>query len=359
VTASPYSYTWTEVPAGSYSLTAKATSAARTITVNANQAPTVGLTSPTEGQSFTAPATVTLTANATDTDGTIAKVEFYRGTTLIGTSTNSPYSVTWTDAPAGSYSLTAKATDDKGAVTTSTARTVTVEGTVVSGNVYYIHTDHLDTPREITNEQNQTIWKNPPLTEPFGMTPVDDDPDGDGQTFTFNLRFPGQYYDQETGTHYNYYRDNYLPDFGRYGQSDPIGLEGGINTYGYANNNPLIFVDSTGKLAGAIITGGIIVGGFYLLKQCMDRCLCVERDNDIIEIDGLTDGCNKEGYCPVDPASRDRYGLCAKYCVNLTALWQTLLDGTFAKAKPPFPGPTSTAETIGQEIGKKIEEYQK
>jgi RHS repeat-associated protein len=129
--------------------------------------------------------------------------------------------------------LTAKATDDKGAVTTSAARSITVEGTTVSGNVYYIHSDHLETPREITNEQNQTVWKNPPLTEPFGSTPVDDDPNSDGQSFTFNLRFPGQYYDQETGAHYNYFRDNYLPDFGRYGQSDPIGLRGGINTNQY------------------------------------------------------------------------------------------------------------------------------
>jgi RHS repeat-associated protein len=139
--------------------------------------------------------------------------------------------------------LTAKATDDKGAVTTSAARSITVEGTAVSGNVYYIHTDHLDTPREITNEQNQTVWKNPPLTEPFGSTPVDEDPDGDGQAFTFNLRFPGQYYDQETGVHYNYFRDNYLPDFGRYGQSDPIGLAGGINTYAYVRGNPLLWSD--------------------------------------------------------------------------------------------------------------------
>jgi RHS repeat-associated protein len=138
--------------------------------------------------------------------------------------------------------------NDKGAVTTSAARTVTVEGTAVAGNVYYIHSDHLDTPREITNEQNQTVWKNPPLTEPFGMTPVDEDPDGDGQVFTFNLRFPGQYYDQETGVHYNYFRDNYLPDFGRYGQSDPIGLEGGINTYAYVGGNPLIAIDPLGLM---------------------------------------------------------------------------------------------------------------
>ncbi|MDR2506516.1 MAG: RHS repeat-associated core domain-containing protein [Candidatus Accumulibacter sp.] len=86
--------------------------------------------------------------------------------------------------------------------------------------------------------------------EPFGSTPVDDDPDGDGQVFTFNLRFPGQYYDQETGTHYNYFRDNYLSDFGRYGQSDPIGLEGGINTYSYVRGSPLRWSDPLGLRAG-------------------------------------------------------------------------------------------------------------
>jgi RHS repeat-associated protein len=90
------------------------------------------------------------------------------------------------------------------------------------------------------------------------MTPVDDDPDGDGQAFTFNLRFPGQCYDQETGVHYNYFRDNYLPDFGRYGQSDPIGLEGGINTYAYVRGNPLLWSDWRGLSPGDVqkIIGG-------------------------------------------------------------------------------------------------------
>src|SRR6185503_20080307 len=134
-TSSPYSVTWTNVPAGSYQLTAIATdddestttTAARTITVTApNQAPTVSLTEPADGATFTAPATITVNATASDTDGTVTAVDFYAGTTLIGSDTSSPYSVTWTNVPAGSYQLTAIATDDDESTTTSAARTITV-----------------------------------------------------------------------------------------------------------------------------------------------------------------------------------------------------------------------------------------
>jgi RHS repeat-associated protein len=114
------------------------------------------------------------------------------------------------------------------------------------GEVYYIHTDHLDTPREVRDAQNTVVWKNPPLTEPFGLAPPDEDPDGDGDSFTLNLRFPGQYYDKETNTPYNYFRDHYFPELGRYGQSDPIGLQGGINTYAYVEGNPLTYRDPLG-----------------------------------------------------------------------------------------------------------------
>jgi chitodextrinase len=135
-TASPFSVTWSNVPVGSYSLTAVATdddgaattSAARAITVNAppNQPPAVSLTAPANGATYNAPASITMSATATDSDGTIGRVDFYQGTTLIGSDTTSPHSVTWNSVPAGSYSLTAVAVDDDGAATTSAARTVTV-----------------------------------------------------------------------------------------------------------------------------------------------------------------------------------------------------------------------------------------
>ena len=86
----------------------------------------MALTSPATGASFTAPASVTLTATASDSDGTVAKVAFYAGSTLLGTATAAPYTISWTNVPAGSYSLTAVATDNASATSTSSAVAITV-----------------------------------------------------------------------------------------------------------------------------------------------------------------------------------------------------------------------------------------
>jgi RHS repeat-associated protein len=108
----------------------------------------------------------------------------------------------------------------------------------------YVHPDHLGTPRMITRSNDNAIlwrWDN---TDPFGNSQPDTNPSGLG-TFAYNLRFPGQYFDQETGTHFNWMRD-YDPGIGRYIESDPIGLKGGINTFAYATGSPLRFVDPRG-----------------------------------------------------------------------------------------------------------------
>jgi RHS repeat-associated protein len=117
-------------------------------------------------------------------------------------------------------------------------------------DIYYVHTDHLNTPRRITRPSDDAIvwsWD----SDPFGTTAADEDPDGDETDFIYHLRFPGQYLDEETGLHYNYFRD-YDPVTGRYVQSDPAGLSGGINAFTYALANPASFVDVLGLYADCI-----------------------------------------------------------------------------------------------------------
>ena len=130
-TAAPFSFAWTNVAAGTYSLTAKATdnnnavTTSSAITVISNAAPSVSITSPPNAAIFTAPASITINASASDSDGSISKVEFFQGTTLLNTDTAAPFSFNWTNVAAGIYSLTAKATDNNNAVTTSSAISVT------------------------------------------------------------------------------------------------------------------------------------------------------------------------------------------------------------------------------------------
>ncbi|MBI1424703.1 MAG: hypothetical protein GC149_14755, partial [Gammaproteobacteria bacterium] len=111
------------------------------------------------------------------------------------------------------------------------------------GSVYYVHTDQLGAPRSMTDANQVVVWRWD--SDPFGVGAANDDPDGDGVTVTMNLRFPGQYYDAESGLYYNYFR-YYDPSTGRYITSDPIGLNGGINTYGYVGANPLYGYDPYG-----------------------------------------------------------------------------------------------------------------
>ena len=94
-----------------------------------NQSPTIALTAPGNGATFTAGANIAVSANASDADGSIARVEFFRGTTSLGVDTSAPYSVSWNGATAGTHGFRAIATDNQGATATSATATVTVSGT--------------------------------------------------------------------------------------------------------------------------------------------------------------------------------------------------------------------------------------
>ncbi|WP_308366718.1 MULTISPECIES: RHS repeat-associated core domain-containing protein [unclassified Microbulbifer] len=117
------------------------------------------------------------------------------------------------------------------------------EGQVQSRTLTYLHADHLNTPRIGTDNNEKIVWRWD--SDAFGQTEPNTNPDNDANQTIVNLRFPGQIKGSEAPHYYNYFRD-YDPSTGRYLQSDPIGLNGGINTYGYVGGNPVNAIDPNG-----------------------------------------------------------------------------------------------------------------
>ena len=127
--------------------------------------------------------------------------------------------------------------------------------------IYYVHTDNLNTPRIITRPSDNTpMWAW--TIDPFGTTAAVQNPYGAGN-FVYNLRFPGQYYQAETGSFQNNQRD-YFPSTGRYLESDPIGLSGGsYSPYAYARGNPISLTDPMGLWTGQLgVNLGFTAYGF-------------------------------------------------------------------------------------------------
>jgi RHS repeat-associated protein len=137
--------------------------------------------------------------------------------------------------------------------------------TIQAGTAYYIAPDHIGAPHQITDASQNVVWF------------WDHDPFGSGAptgTLTYALRFPGQFYDPLTGLYYNGFRD-YDSATGRYIESDPIGLGGGINTYAYGRGNPLTRVDPFGFWSFTIqfyngFGGGVTFGRDPLTGQTFD-----------------------------------------------------------------------------------------
>jgi RHS repeat-associated protein len=109
---------------------------------------------------------------------------------------------------------------------------------VQAGNILTVQTDHLDTPRQLTDNTKKVVWN-------WAYSAFGENQPTNTNNTVFNLRYPGQYYDTESKLHYNINR-YYDPATGRYTQSDPIGLSGGINTYTYVGGNTVRYIDKTG-----------------------------------------------------------------------------------------------------------------
>lgn len=134
-----------------------------------------------------------------------------------------------------------------------------IYGSGAATKIYYIVTDVLNTPRRLIDSNTGNIewsWD----STAFGVG----NPTG---SITFNLRFPGQYYDSATGQFYNHNRF-YNPELGRYMEPDPSGMAGGMNPYIYALNNPIMFIDRNGKnpIVAAMVTGAAIGALFYFAE---------------------------------------------------------------------------------------------
>ncbi len=140
----PYQFTWTNATPGNYNLKAVATdnsgltgtSSVVAITVVAASTPVppvVALTAPTNNANFTAGTAISLTATASDPDGTVSKVEFFQGTTLLGSDATAPYQYSWTNATPGNYAIKAVATDNSGLTATSSVANIVVNPSGTGG----------------------------------------------------------------------------------------------------------------------------------------------------------------------------------------------------------------------------------
>ncbi|SDZ72439.1 RHS repeat-associated core domain-containing protein, partial [Variovorax sp. YR266] len=186
---------------------------------------------------------------------------------------------------------------------------------IVNGATYAIHSDHLNTPRKLTNEDGQAVWQwgysafgeDKPTTAKNRFANTETTPNPGTTSISevkFNLRYPGQYSDDESGLFYNYFR-SYDARTGRYSQPDPIGLGGGWNRRTYGLNNPLRYTDPDGLL---VEVGPVAVGGGVLAIGCSLSKGCRKAMNDVAQscgraVDWLKDRMFSDGGVSPDPES--------------------------------------------------------
>ena len=176
--------------------------------------------------------------------------------------------------------------------------------------VSYVYADHLNTARVIVRPGDQAIVWQWGSNEPFGQSQANSNPNGLG-VYTYNPRFPGQVADAESGWFYNGHRD-YDPSQGRYKQSDPIGLRGGINTFGYVANDPLSRIDPHGLAMSCKVIFWMLIAN---LEECReDGTTPSEQDaKDAVRMNDrqLQKACKANGYEDAHALKKD-FGLDSK-----------------------------------------------
>lgn len=246
-----------------------------TTTPTANTPPTVSLTAPVDGATATAPASITVSATASDNDGTIAKIDFFNGTTLIGTATSSPYTMVWSNLAAGTYSLTARATDNGGATATSSAAAVSVSagGTTTPPPTTTTPTNVVIYAADIPAGARHGSWTSTSdPTSPAGIKLAT--PDNAAATISGALASPADYVDvtfaANAGTPYTFWLRVRALNNSKYNDSLFVqfsdALSGGSPIYGI-NTGSALLVNLATDSTGASVNGWGWQNTAYWLSQ--------------------------------------------------------------------------------------------
>ena len=226
--------------------------------------------------------------------------------------------------------------------------TGTAPSTVTTTQIYYVYADQINTPRVVTRAtDNKMVWRWDG-TDPFGLQHPNESPTGLAG-FVYNPRFPGQLYDRETNLHYNYFRD-YDPQLGRYVESDPIGLAGGINSYGYVGANPIKYTDPKGLIAG--VDDAVVIGGLALTSACAASPGCVKALKDVAQAAVIA--ANAAAKICGDSIDKVRSWYAQRQTPDQEALGDLVRDVTHGGRKPVSDKDADTLLDWGREVGSNV-----
>lgn len=223
--------------------------------------------------------------------------------------------------------------------------------TIINGTTYAVQSDHLNTPRRITSANGQVLWQwaysgfgeDEPTTAAKRFTSATTTPTT-GATkatvITYNMRYPGQVADAESGLFYNYFR-SYSSTTGRYSQPDPIGLDGGWNRFGYVDGNPLRYTDSDGRLAFLAIPGVCAAGGCEALAAGVIMMSTPGKKAIKSIAQKIRDICTPDDKDPCEEQQELEELACGKYrgWMYRACMERASIRGDMCRRKQPNPPP--------------------